>query len=136
MKRDFKRSLNRLASAQTTQTGGTQWGQSYNYDGFGNLTDQTVIKGSAPDVHVAYNYLTNLQTGDTADANGNIGAGYIYDMDNRLVQPGTSSTARYAYDAANKRVWRGDTTFASPLHWAPSSQVSLIAETPNTRVME
>jgi YD repeat-containing protein len=30
--------LNRLASAQTTQTGGTQWGQSYTYDGFGNLT--------------------------------------------------------------------------------------------------
>jgi YD repeat-containing protein len=46
--------LNRLFSAQTTQTGGTQWGQSYTYDGFGNLTDQTVIKGSAPDVHVAY----------------------------------------------------------------------------------
>ena len=101
--------LNRLASAQTTQTGGTQWGQSYTYDGFGNLTDQTVIKGSAPDVHVAYNASNNRQTGDTADANGNIGSGYIYDMDNRLVQPGSSSTAHYGYDAGNKRVWRGDT---------------------------
>ena len=112
--------LNRLASAQTTQTGGTQWGQSYNYDGFGNLTDQTVIKGSAPDVHVAYNYLTNRQVGDTADANGNItiGVGYIYDMENRLVQPGLSSTTRYAYDAANKRVWHGDTGVDEITFWA------------------
>jgi RHS repeat-associated protein len=102
--------LNRLASAQTTQTGGTQWGQSYTYDGFGNLTDQTVIKGGAPDVHVAYNYLTNQQTGDTADANGNIGAGYIYDLENRLVQPGSSSPVHYGYDAGNKRIWRGDST--------------------------
>ncbi len=100
-------SLNRLASAQTAGTGG--WGQSYTYDGFGNLTDQTLIKGTAPDVHVTYSYSTNLQTGDTADLNGNIGAGYNYDIDNRLVQPGSSSTAHYAYDAANKRVWRGDT---------------------------
>src|SRR4029079_17410059 len=40
--------LNRLASAQTTQTGGTQWGQSYTYDGFGNLTDQTAMGWSGP----------------------------------------------------------------------------------------
>ncbi len=78
-------SLNRLASAQTAGAGG--WGQSYTYDGFGNLTDQTLIKGTAPDVHVAYNYLTNRQTGDTADANGNIGSTNVYDMDNRLIQP-------------------------------------------------
>ena len=51
---------------------------------FGDLTDRTVIKGSAPDVHVAYNASNNLQTGDTADANGNIGYGYLHDIDNRL----------------------------------------------------
>jgi len=100
--------LNRLASAQTTQIGGTQWGQSYTYDGFGNLTDQTLIKGTAPDVHVAYNYLTNLQTGDTADANGNIGSSYVYDIENRLVQPPTGLATHYAYDPGNKRVWRSD----------------------------
>jgi RHS repeat-associated protein len=109
--------LNRLASAQTTQTGGTQWGQSYTYDGFGNLTDQTVIKGSAPDVHVAYNYSTNRQTGDTADYNGNIGSGYIYDLENRLVQPGSSATAHYGYDTGNKRVWRGDTGVDEIAFW-------------------
>ena len=102
--------LNRLASAQTTQIGGTQWGQSYTYDGFGNLTDQTVIKGSAPDVHVAYNASNNRQTSDTADANGNIGSGSVYDMDNRLVQPVASGSVAYGYDVANKRVWRGDTS--------------------------
>src|SRR6185295_6292557 len=48
--------------------------------------------------------------GDTADANGNIGVGYIYDLENRLVRPGTSATARYAYDTGNKRIWRGDTS--------------------------
>ena len=47
--------LNRLASAVTSDNPSvTQWGQSYNYDGFGNLTDQNVIKGSAPTMHVAY----------------------------------------------------------------------------------
>jgi RHS repeat-associated protein len=79
------------------------------YDGFGNLTDRTLIKGTAPDVHVAYDPATNRRVGDTADLNGNIGVGYIYDLENRLVQPGRSSTARYAYDASNHRVWRGDT---------------------------
>ncbi|MEQ1948813.1 MAG: RHS repeat-associated core domain-containing protein [Bryobacteraceae bacterium] len=103
-------SLNRLATAQTVDNPSvTQWGQSYNYDGFGNLTDQNVIKGSAPTMHVVYNASTNRQTGDTADANGNIGSGYLYDIENRLLRPGASSTVQYGYDAGNKRVWRGDT---------------------------
>src|SRR5438874_8988237 len=51
--------LNRLASAVTTDNPNvTQWGQSYNYDGFGNLTDQNVTKGSAPSMHVVYNAAT------------------------------------------------------------------------------
>ena len=37
--------LNRLASA-TAMSG--SWGQSYSYDGFGNLTAQNVTAGSAP----------------------------------------------------------------------------------------
>ncbi len=101
-------SLNRLASAQTAGSGG--WGLSYNYDGFGNLTDQNYIKGSVPTMHVAYNASNNLQTGDTADYNGNIGAGYVYDIDNRLVQPVSSGSVGYGYDVANKRIWRGDTS--------------------------
>jgi hypothetical protein len=67
----------------------TQWGQSYTYDGFGNLTDQSVIKGSASTMHVTYNAANNRQTGDVADANGNIGSNYVYDVGNRLLQPVT-----------------------------------------------
>src|SRR6267154_498812 len=77
-------SLNRLGSAVTTDNASVaQWGQSYTYDGFGNLTDQTIIKGSGPSMHVVYNAATNRQTGDIADANGNIGS-YIFDIENRI----------------------------------------------------
>ena len=106
--------MNRLASAQTA-SGPTQWGQSYNYDGFGNLTDQNVILGSAPSMHVTYNPATNRQYSDTADANGNLG-GYAFDVANRLV-PATNpvwiggavyTSALYTYDAQNHRVFRTD----------------------------
>jgi RHS repeat-associated protein len=131
--------LNRLASAVTADNPNvTQWGQSYTsfngaqrtdacaptYDGFGNLTDQTLIKGTAPNVHVAYDPATNRQVGDTADLNGNIGLGYIYDLENRLVQPGSSSTARYAYDASNHRVWRGDTSVDELAFWSGSQKLA------------
>jgi YD repeat-containing protein len=92
--------LNRLASAQTT-SGPTTWGQSYNYDGFGNLTDQNVIAGSAPSMHVTYNPATNRQYSDSADANGNItpsgGYGYQYDVLNRIT---SASGASYNYEYA------------------------------------
>lgn len=120
--------LNRLATAQTMQTGGTQWGQSYNYDGFGNLTDQNVIKGSAPTMHVTYNAATNRQTGDTADANGNLGTGgsspNIYDAANRLLQPG-GTTVEYAYAPDNKRMWKGGTVgdgTGEVDFWSPNGQ--------------
>src|ERR1700723_468420 len=48
--------LNRLASA-TAASG--SWGQSYAYDGFGNLTDQNVTAGSAPAYHVVPDPNTN-----------------------------------------------------------------------------
>src|SRR5437868_10428406 len=52
-------SLNRLSSAA-----GTGWGESYTYDGFGNLTDKNVTSGSAPPPHVTVNAATNrLQRG-------------------------------------------------------------------------
>ncbi len=57
--------LNRLASAQATSGA---WGQSYNYDGFGNLTDQNVIAGSAPSYHVVPDPNTNHLGGE--DPNG------------------------------------------------------------------
>ena len=59
-------SLNRLASAGATSS---SWGQSYGYDGFGNLASQTVTAGSAPAYSVAPDPTTN-HVGST-DANGN-----------------------------------------------------------------
>ena len=97
-------SLNRLATA--TSSVNPCWGQSYTYDGFGNLTQQTVTKGTAPSLSVSYDPATNRQTGECADANGNLcGNSYSYDVENRLVAVG--SLARFSYAPGNKRVWRG-----------------------------
>jgi hypothetical protein len=35
-------SLNRLIAVATSGTSGVQWGDSYSYDGFGNLTSKVV----------------------------------------------------------------------------------------------
>ena len=99
-------SLNRLASAT-----GSGWGQSYAYDGFGNLTNQTVTSGTAPALNVTYDPATNRQTGECADANGNLNsypctnAAYTYDVENRIWS--TATGAAYSYGPGNKRVWRG-----------------------------
>ena len=109
--------LNRLASAQATSN---SWGQSYTYDGFGNLTAQNVIAGSAPAYSATYNPATNQPAGtNTTDANGNVGgsvySGYVYDVENRVVAGGlnTDSPYQYAYAPGNKRVWRGVYTLNS-----------------------
>lgn len=105
--------LNRLASASATNG---SWGQSYSYDGFGNLTGQTVTAGTAPSMATTYNPANNRQTGECADANGNINSAtnclfstsYTYDVENRIAAvPGNT---RYAYAPGNKRIWRGTTT--------------------------
>ena len=99
--------LNRLATATATSYA---WGQSYSYDGFGNLTGQTVTYGSAPSYSASPNPSTNA-VGST-DANGN--ASYInisgtnlpatYDVSNRLVSVGYGNIS-YGYAPGNKRVW-------------------------------
>ncbi|MGH7868361.1 MAG: RHS repeat-associated core domain-containing protein [Candidatus Dormibacteraceae bacterium] len=106
-------SLNRLAKAETTTDPNvTQWGQSYTYDGFGNLTTVATTKGSPPNLVTTYDPATNRQTGESADANGNIcggSCGWTYDIENRIVFAGSSSypLLAYSYAPGNKRVWRG-----------------------------
>src|SRR5258708_40122217 len=106
-------------------------------DGFGNLTEQDVIKGSAPTMHVVHNAslfparrttdrrlcaAVNRQTGDVADGNGNLGSGYVYDISNRLMQA-SGTTLKYAYAADNKRVCRGDgTNLGESAYWSPAGQ--------------
>src|SRR5207249_11460107 len=101
--------LNRLVSATATDL---SWGQSYNYDGFGNLTDQTTTHGSTPELHVTYNAATNRQTGDCADANGNLypapgcAGGVYYDVENRITSPASQNQWQYSYAPGTQRVWR------------------------------
>ena len=99
--------LNRLASATATNS---SWGQSYQYDGFGNLTNQNVTAGSAPSFSTSYDANNH---GSCVDANGNntcavdgAGHGFNYDVENRA--SGLSNGAvLYSYTPGNKRVWRG-----------------------------
>jgi YD repeat-containing protein len=49
--------LNRLTSAETQGSGG--WGLNFTYDGFGNKTNQTVTKGSAPTHSLVVNPANN-----------------------------------------------------------------------------
>ena len=99
--------INRLASAtESTHS----WGQSYSYDGFGNLTAQTVTYGSAPAYTPPGLDSTTNRVGGT-DENGNslnpiLGANPAYDIENRLSTVGTLGAA-YSYAPGNKRVWRG-----------------------------
>jgi YD repeat-containing protein len=76
--------LNRLATAEATSN---TWGQSYSYDGFGTLTGQSVIAGSAPTYSATPNPSTNQIS--TSDANGNPASvnGYaaVYDVQNRYL---------------------------------------------------
>src|SRR5579885_2409450 len=105
-------SLNRLASAQAANG---SWGQSYTYDGFGNLTDQNVIAGSAPSWHTVYDPATNHAPCTDANGNSNIGGlgcsatPYLYDIENRLTGQSTmfsSGGYQYGYAPGNKRVWK------------------------------
>ena len=98
--------LNRLASA-TANT----WGQSYQYDGFGNLTNQNVTAGSAPAYSNSYD--ANNHLAGCADANGNYtcavdgaGHGFNYDVENRPRQL-SNGAVLYSYAPGNRRVWRG-----------------------------
>ena len=107
--------LNRLISAANQPTFSPEWGQSFAYDGFGNLTDVSVKQGSAPTLTATYD--ANNHAGGE-DANGNPGSIELpaygtqvlatYDVENRLV----SGSAYYSYAPGNKRVWRGNWTYS------------------------
>ncbi len=96
-------SLNRLSSAN-----GSGWNQNFGYDGYGNLVSKSGT--NSPALSVAIDATTNRVVGQSYDLNGNqqttpTMSGYLgYDAENRLL---TAPGLQYAYDAQNKRIWKG-----------------------------
>ena len=103
--------LNRLTSASNSL-----WGQSYGYDGFGNLTSKSQANGSpnpSPAQTWTYN-ANNQQSGVSYDLNGNAQPAICnpcsYSVENRLtlevVGQWPHAWNRYAYDPWGKRVMK------------------------------
>ncbi len=96
--------LKRLTSASSTKP----WTQTFQYDGFGNLTAKVLNGASTPiPVNPANNRLSNA----TYDADGNMtsgaGASMAYDEANRLTSAAETSGGieYYGYSPDNKRVY-------------------------------
>ncbi|HVV70208.1 MAG TPA: RHS repeat-associated core domain-containing protein, partial [Verrucomicrobiae bacterium] len=109
-------SLNRLVSA-TAASGA--WGQSYTYDGYGNLLEKTVTQGSAPRLSVAVAPATNRVIGVTYDANGNViqemnGTRLVYDAFNRARKVTFLAECNYVYGPDNERVETNCTDTGGP----------------------
>jgi RHS repeat-associated protein len=104
--------LKRLTSASSTPINGstpTGWTQTYQFDGFGNLTAKVLNGTTTP---IAVNAATNQLTNAYYDANGNmtsgVGATLTYDEANRMetAQETSGGIEYYGYDSSNKRVYR------------------------------
>ena len=87
------------------------WQQTFQYDGFGNLTSKSVPSGSGEPAFPGVNSATNRLSGATYDANGNViainGFALGYDGENRMVSSATGSgTDTNVYDEQGHRVWQ------------------------------
>ena len=104
--------LKRLVSASATPTSGSTsapWTETFQYDGFGNLTAKVLNGTSTP---IPVNAATNQLTNAYYDANGNMtsgaGASFTYDASNRIatVSGISGGTETYQYAPNNKRINR------------------------------
>jgi hypothetical protein len=98
--------LGQLIKAETTST---EWGQSFVFDGFGNLTQQVQTKGNPPSPTLNVNPANNRVTGTgiSYDAAGNMtstqyGGSMTYDLANRLA--GVYGMSNLHYTARNERL--------------------------------
>jgi RHS repeat-associated protein len=108
--------LKRLLSAS-----GKNWGETYTYDEYGNLTQMSPTgTAGAPSLSVNVALDSNqvptnriAATGVSYDNNGNQTAGFgglllSYDAANRVIAVGGSESASYAYDPDNRRIYSLD----------------------------
>jgi YD repeat-containing protein len=104
--------LKRLTSASSSPIAGstpTAWTQTYQYDGFANLTAKVLNGTTAP---IPVNSGTNQLSSAYYDANGNmtsgVGATFTYDEANRIASSAETSGGieYYGYAPDNKRVYR------------------------------
>jgi RHS repeat-associated protein len=101
--------LGRLSRAETAAN---EWGQAYVYDGFGNLLQQNVTKGSAPSMNLVVDGWTNRVAGQGYDAAGNMthapgspSQTLGWDAESRMtVAWGVGGIWNYTYSAGNERV--------------------------------
>jgi RHS repeat-associated protein len=108
-------SLNRIASGQSS---GTQWGETFTIDAWGNLTNETGITGKTHSESLNVSAGTNNQlSGFGYDAAGNMTsngtASYTYDAENRLT---LTAGYTYTYDGDGNRVKRANGSTGT-LYW-------------------
>ena len=117
--------LKRLQSAS-----GKNWGETYAYDGYGNLTQMNPTgTAGAPSLSLTValdsnNVPTNriAATGVSYDNNGNQTAGFGglllgYDAANRVTGVGGSQGGTYAYDSDNRRIYRQDASGTETIYF-------------------
>jgi RHS repeat-associated protein len=98
-------SLNRIASGQSS---GTQWGEAYTTDAWGNMT-AIGSYNSKPHESLSTSAGTNNQlVGFGYDAAGNMtsngSVSYVYDAENRLISTNANGSYSYLYDGDGQRV--------------------------------
>ena len=110
--------VNRLVKAETT---GAEWGETFGYDGFGNLLSESPTKGTAPYYNLVVDGGTNriLTAGFAYDAAGNLTsnplqAGMVYYAENRMKQVGTDYGTQYRYGADGQKVMKGPLSTLNP----------------------
>jgi RHS repeat-associated protein len=105
-------SLKRLTSSASTPNTGSStaaWTQTFQYDGYGNLTAK-VLNGTT--TSIAVNAATNQLSSASCDYNGNmtsgVGATFTFDVANRMLSAAEVSggVEYYGYAPDNKRIYK------------------------------
>jgi len=119
--------LNRLSQAYTS---GTNWGETFTIDPWGNLTNKGPVSGKTnyENFNAAPASIKNQLSGYSYDAAGNLlsdglGHSFTYDAENRIIATGGFT---YVYDGDGKRVKKcagNACTTTGTLYWTVSAPI-------------